>query len=321
MGSEPGTGISVAWSSATMFQPYSSAARAGKAASRSRVTVNSPLTMSSGARSLASMSARSSSSVAARISAASLRLTVVAPRMPCSRGRGGVMAHNVAALVRLMLVTDDRLVAGRDLVALARAAEAGGALVGAAPAQVGVRAGAGGARPRAGGRAGDSRAGERPARRGARGRRCRRPPRGRRSAGGAGAAHRPAGFRDRRLGRLRRGGCGERWRPTTGGSVPGGSPPPRRTRARGSARRDSRALVRRAGGRPCLAIGAVRPEDAASVRRAGGAGIAVVSGILAAADARAATAGVRAKLGVSPQVAAPRYCPRRIRAMLRRCSS
>ena len=48
LGSEPGTGISVAWSSATMFQPNSSAARAGKAASRSRVTVNSPLTMSSG---------------------------------------------------------------------------------------------------------------------------------------------------------------------------------------------------------------------------------------------------------------------------------
>ena len=36
------------------------------------------------------------------------------------------MAPNVAALVRLMLVTDDRLVAGRDLVALALAAEAGG---------------------------------------------------------------------------------------------------------------------------------------------------------------------------------------------------
>ena len=127
IGREPGTGISVAWSSATMFQPNSSAARAGKAASRSRVTVNSPLTMSSGSRSLASMRARSSSSVAARISAASLRLTVVAPRMPWRRGKGVVMAPNVAALVRLMLVTDDRLVAGRDLVALARAAEAGGA--------------------------------------------------------------------------------------------------------------------------------------------------------------------------------------------------
>src|SRR5215207_9078963 len=127
IGSEPGTGISVACSSATMFQPYSSAARAGKAASRSRVTVKRPLTMSSGVRLLTSMSARRSSSVAARISVASLRLTVVAPRMPCSRGGGVVMAPNVAALVRLMLVTDDRLVTGRDLVGLARAAEAGGA--------------------------------------------------------------------------------------------------------------------------------------------------------------------------------------------------
>src|SRR6266508_1079129 len=127
IGSEPGTGISVAWRSATMFHPYSSAARAGNAASRSRVTVKSPLTMSSGERLLASMSARSSSSVASRISVASLRFTVVAPRMPWRRGMGMVMGPNVASLVRLMLVTDDRLVAGRDVIALARAAEAGGA--------------------------------------------------------------------------------------------------------------------------------------------------------------------------------------------------
>lgn len=36
------------------------------------------------------------------------------------------MRHNVAELVRLMLVTDDRLVEGRDLVMLALAAERGG---------------------------------------------------------------------------------------------------------------------------------------------------------------------------------------------------
>ena len=36
------------------------------------------------------------------------------------------MADNVAALLRLMLVTDDRLVEGRDLIALALAAERGG---------------------------------------------------------------------------------------------------------------------------------------------------------------------------------------------------
>src|SRR6266508_1181129 len=127
IGSDPGTGISLACSRATMFHPNSSAARAGKAASRSRVTVNRPLTMSSGSSWLASMSVRSSSSVAARISPASLRSTVVAPRIPWSRGRGSVMGHNVAALVRLMLVTDDDLLAGRDPVALAVAAQRGGA--------------------------------------------------------------------------------------------------------------------------------------------------------------------------------------------------
>ena len=36
------------------------------------------------------------------------------------------MGHNVAQVVRLMLVTDDRLVEGRDLLALALAAERGG---------------------------------------------------------------------------------------------------------------------------------------------------------------------------------------------------
>ncbi|HEX2250520.1 MAG TPA: thiamine phosphate synthase, partial [Gemmatimonadales bacterium] len=36
------------------------------------------------------------------------------------------MQHNVAALVRLMLVTDDALVRGRDLVQVARAAQRGG---------------------------------------------------------------------------------------------------------------------------------------------------------------------------------------------------
>src|SRR5690349_4282643 len=36
------------------------------------------------------------------------------------------MAINVAAVVRLMLVTDDRWIEGRDLIAVARAAERGG---------------------------------------------------------------------------------------------------------------------------------------------------------------------------------------------------
>jgi len=37
------------------------------------------------------------------------------------------MTDNVAALVRLMVVTDDALMAGRDLAELGRAVERGGA--------------------------------------------------------------------------------------------------------------------------------------------------------------------------------------------------
>jgi len=48
------------------------------------------------------------------------------------------------------------------------------------------------------------------------------------------------------------------------------------------------SLVRLADGRPCLAIGAVRPEDVAAVRGAGGSGVAVVSGILGQQDIEAA---------------------------------
>lgn len=50
-----------------------------------------------------------------------------------------------------------------------------------------------------------------------------------------------------------------------------------------------RRLVALAEGRPCIAIGAVRPEDMGAVREAGGAGVAVASGILGAPDVEAAT--------------------------------
>jgi thiamine-phosphate pyrophosphorylase len=49
-------------------------------------------------------------------------------------------------------------------------------------------------------------------------------------------------------------------------------------------------IVALAGPRPCIAIGAVRPEDSGAVRGAGGAGVAVVSGILAAAEITGAAA-------------------------------
>jgi thiamine-phosphate diphosphorylase len=50
-----------------------------------------------------------------------------------------------------------------------------------------------------------------------------------------------------------------------------------------------RRILALAGGIPCVAIGGVRPEDAGPVRTAGGAGLAVASGILAAGDVEGAT--------------------------------
>jgi thiamine-phosphate diphosphorylase len=54
-----------------------------------------------------------------------------------------------------------------------------------------------------------------------------------------------------------------------------------------------RALVELAAGRPCVAIGGVRPEDAHLVQAAGGSGVAVVSGILGARDVEAAARAYR----------------------------
>jgi thiamine-phosphate pyrophosphorylase len=49
-------------------------------------------------------------------------------------------------------------------------------------------------------------------------------------------------------------------------------------------------LVGLAGGRPCLAIGGIRPEDVSDVVAAGGSGVAVVSGILGVRDVERAAA-------------------------------
>lgn len=49
-----------------------------------------------------------------------------------------------------------------------------------------------------------------------------------------------------------------------------------------------RRIAALAGEIPCVAIGSVRPEDVAEVRAAGGAGVAIVSGILGAGDVEAA---------------------------------
>lgn len=52
-------------------------------------------------------------------------------------------------------------------------------------------------------------------------------------------------------------------------------------------------LVRLAGGRPCIAIGSIRPADVPLVRAAGGSGVAVVSGLLGADDIAAAARAYR----------------------------
>jgi thiamine-phosphate pyrophosphorylase len=57
-----------------------------------------------------------------------------------------------------------------------------------------------------------------------------------------------------------------------------------------------RRIVALSGGKPCIAIGAVRAADVPSVLGAGGAGVAVVSGILAASDIEAAAREYRANL-------------------------
>jgi thiamine-phosphate pyrophosphorylase len=56
------------------------------------------------------------------------------------------------------------------------------------------------------------------------------------------------------------------------------------------------AVIRESGGRPCVAIGGILPEDASAVLAAGGTGVAVVSGILGAADVEAAARRYRARL-------------------------
>jgi thiamine-phosphate pyrophosphorylase len=48
-------------------------------------------------------------------------------------------------------------------------------------------------------------------------------------------------------------------------------------------------LVALGGGRPCIAIGAVRPEDVPRVLAAGGSGVAVASGVLGEEDVERAT--------------------------------
>lgn len=206
------------------------------------------------------------------------------------------MAHNLAALLRLTLVTDDAVVAGRDLVALVQAAERGGvtsvqlrlkaaspralaeaarALVGAVriPVLVNDRPDVALAAGAAGVHLGPDDLPVSLARRiappgfivGA-------------SAGTAEEAAEAAGADYWGIGP---------WRATTTKLDAGAA-----LGAEGFAR-----IVRLAGETPCVAVGAVRPEDVGEIRRAGGAGVAVISGILAAADIEQAARAYAAALG------------------------
>ncbi len=196
------------------------------------------------------------------------------------------MRDNLAAHLRLMLVTDDRLVAGRDLIELARAAVRGGitavqlrlkeasarellalalALRAELPVPVLVND-----RPDVALMAG--------------------------VGVHLGPEDVPVGLARRVLGgtaiigasvgtaaEVVRGEGADYW----------GIGPWRTTGTKGDAgdaigAEGFRAVVLRAEGLPCIAIGGIRPEDIPLVLRAGGAGVAVVSGILGVEDVEGA---------------------------------
>ena len=197
------------------------------------------------------------------------------------------MAHNVAAVIRLMLVTDDKLLRGRDLVQLAQDAEQGGVTA----LQVRLK--------------------ERPARQlvelvtklvatlnipvlvNDR-------PDVALAAGAAGAHLGPEDLPVALARRIAPPGFilgasvgSEAETAAAGAADYWGIGPWRGT----STKKDAgqaldavgfRDIVRLSGQRPCIAIGGVFPEDVASVFASGGSGVAVASGILGADDIAAA---------------------------------
>jgi thiamine-phosphate pyrophosphorylase len=199
------------------------------------------------------------------------------------------MADNLAAALRLMLVTDDALVAGRDLVALARAAERGGVtsvqlrLKHASPRELTEAARELIAALRVPVLVND------------------RPD----VAVAAGAAGVHLGPDDLPVALARRiappgfiigasAGTEEEAQGAAGADYWGIGPwRSTRTKADAGAALGPEGFARIVGladGRPCIAVGGVLPEDIVAVRRAGGAGVAVVRGILGGADVEMAAA-------------------------------
>ena len=198
------------------------------------------------------------------------------------------MGDNVAQLVRLMLVTDDRLVRGRDLVSLAQAAERGGAT------SVQLRLKQATARELAQLVRGLVQAlsipvlvNDRPD-----------------VALAAGAAGAHLGPDDMPIGLARRiapagfvlgasvgseseaagAGGADYW-----GIGPWRATPTKEDAGTALGADGFRRLLKLAGGKPALAIGGVTPEDVPLILETGGKGVAVVSGILGAEDVEAAT--------------------------------
>ena len=197
------------------------------------------------------------------------------------------MRNNVAGLLRLMLVTDDTLLAGRDLITLARAAERGGItslqlrLKHAAPReQVAL------ARALIGALSVPVLVNDRP---------------DVALAAGAAGVHLGPGDLPAHLTRrivpaafiigVSVGSAGEAL--TAGDADYWGVGPWRVTGTKADAGAALGAdgfarITALGGGKPCVAIGGIGAGDVAAVRAAGGAGVAVVSAILGADDVEAA---------------------------------
>lgn len=61
-----------------------------------------------------------------------------------------------------------------------------------------------------------------------------------------------------------------------------------------------RSLAARSAGRPCVAIGGIGPEDVPAVLASGGCGVAVASAVFGAGDVQAATARLARAFGGTP---------------------